>query len=61
MRVLGADCHTPVGVYCDGRRTRGFVGAVDGSAWVLDEIDGLDGAELARRMLAAGARELLAG
>ncbi len=59
VRVLGASCHTPVGIFCDGRSTRGFVGAVDGSSWVLDEIDGLDGAELARRMLAAGAKELL--
>lgn len=59
VRVLGASCHTPVGIHCDGRRTRGFVGAVDGSAWVLDEIDGLDGARLARRMLDAGAKELL--
>ena len=60
VSILGASCHTPVGIYCDGRRTRGFVGAVDGSSWVLDEIEGLDGAELARRMLAAGAQELLA-
>ncbi len=58
-RVLGASCHTPIGVHADGRRMRGFVGAVDGSAWVLDEMEGLDGAELARRMLAAGAGELL--
>jgi hydroxymethylbilane synthase len=58
-RVLGASCHTPVGIHADGRRIRGFVGAADGSAWVLDEIEGLDGAALAERMLAAGARELL--
>jgi hydroxymethylbilane synthase len=58
-RVLGASCHTPIGIHCDGRTTRGFVGAVDGSAWVLDEVDGLDGEGLARRMLAAGAAELL--
>lgn len=60
VRVLGADCHTPVGVHCDGHRTRGFVGALDGTAWVLDEVAGLDGEGLAERMLAAGARELLA-
>jgi hydroxymethylbilane synthase len=59
-RVLGASCHTPVGIHADGRWIRGFVGAADGSAWVLDEIEGLDGAALAARMLAAGARELLA-
>jgi hydroxymethylbilane synthase len=61
VRVLGASCHTPVGVHCDGHRTRGFVGAVDGSSWVLDEVEGLDGERLAERMLAAGARELLGG
>lgn len=60
VRVLEADCHTPVGVHADGRRIRGFVGRPDGSAWVLDEIDRLDGEELAHRMLAAGAREILA-
>jgi hydroxymethylbilane synthase len=60
VRVLGADCHTPVGIYADGRTTRGFVGAPDGSSWVLDEIEGSDGEALAHRMLAAGAAELLA-
>jgi hydroxymethylbilane synthase len=59
-RVLGASCHTPVGVHADGRWIRGFVGAVDGSAWVLDELEGSDGEALAHRMLAAGAAELLA-
>ena len=39
---------------------RGFVGRPDGSAWVIDEVAGLDGEGLARRMLAAGAREILA-
>ncbi len=60
VRVLGASCHTPVGVHADGRCTRGFVGAVDGSSWVLDAVSGLDGEGLAQRMLTAGARELLA-
>jgi hypothetical protein len=36
------------------------VGLPDGSAWVADELPSGDGAELARRMLAAGAGELLA-
>jgi hydroxymethylbilane synthase len=60
VRVLEADCHTPVGVHWDGRLLRGFVGRPDGSAWVLDEIEVPDGELLAQRMLAAGARELLA-
>jgi hydroxymethylbilane synthase len=59
VRVLEADCHTPVGIHADGRTVRGFVGRPDGSAWVLDEVEGFDGAGLGRRMLAAGARELL--
>jgi hydroxymethylbilane synthase len=59
----------------DGLRLRGFVGLPDGSAWLVDEVvvgadagavcdagalGGEDaGRELARRMLAAGAAELL--
>ena len=58
-RVLGASCHTPIGIHADGRTTRGFVGAPDGSGWILDQVDGLDGEGLAQRMLAAGAAELL--
>ena len=42
---------------------RAFVGARDGSAWLVDELDGDDpsalGAEVAGRLLSAGARELL--
>ena len=59
VRVLEADCHTPVGVHAAGGRMRAFVGRPDGSAWVADEIDSLDGEELGRRLLAAGAREIL--
>jgi hypothetical protein len=39
---------------------RAFVGRPDGSAWITDEIDSLDGEELGRRLLSAGAMELLA-
>jgi hydroxymethylbilane synthase len=69
VRALEADCHTPVGahaqVLASGALTlRAFVGAVDGSAWVRDEIDGAEperlGAEVAERLLSAGAREVLA-
>jgi hydroxymethylbilane synthase len=60
VRVLEADCHTPVGVHAAGGRMRAFVGRPDGSAWVTDEIGSLDGEELGRRLLAAGAREILA-
>jgi len=60
VRVLGASCHTPVGIYADGARVRGFAGKPDGSAWILDEVEGGDGEALARRMLAAGAAEMIA-
>ena len=48
----------------DGRLAlRAFVGAPDGSAWVRDDLEGADaealGTEVARRLLAAGAREVL--
>ncbi|MEA2253268.1 MAG: hydroxymethylbilane synthase [Solirubrobacteraceae bacterium] len=69
VRALEADCHTPVGAHArldgDGSLTmEAFVGAADGSAWVRDELDGADdpealGAQVAARLLAAGAREVL--
>jgi hydroxymethylbilane synthase len=60
VRVLGATCHTPVGIHARDGTIRGFVGLPDGSAWVADELPGDNGEALARRMLAAGAGELLA-
>jgi hydroxymethylbilane synthase len=68
VRALDADCHTPVGAHAaplpEGRLAlRAFVGAPDGSAWVRDELDGDDaealGTEVGRRLLSAGAREVL--
>jgi hydroxymethylbilane synthase len=67
VRALGADCHTPVGAHArpvgGALRLTAFVGAVDGSAWVRDELDGDDARELgervAIRLLATGAREVL--
>jgi hydroxymethylbilane synthase len=68
VRALEADCHTPVGAHAsgdgDGELTlRAFVGAADGSAWVRDELAGDDpealGAEVAARLLSAGARGVL--
>ncbi len=59
---LAASCHTPVGIHADGVTIRGFAGLPDGSAWLVDEVameTGDAGRELARRMLAAGAAELL--
>jgi hydroxymethylbilane synthase len=57
VRALGASCHTPVGVLAAAGRVHGFAGLPDGSAWMVDEAG--SGAELARRMLAAGAADLL--
>jgi hydroxymethylbilane synthase len=62
VRELEASCHTPVGVHADGVTIRGFAGLPDGSEWIVDEVamDGGDAApELARRMIAAGAADLL--
>jgi len=60
VRVLEASCHTPVGIHASDGTIRGFVGLPDGSAWVVDELPGADGEGLARRMLGAGAGDLLA-
>jgi hydroxymethylbilane synthase len=68
VRALDADCHTPVGAHAvapsaEALSLRVFVGASDGSAWVRDELAGDDadalGAEVARRLLTAGASEIL--
>ena len=68
VRELSASCHTPVGIHADfvteGLRIRGFAGLPDGSEWIADEvIVGEDpeaaGVEISRRLLAAGAAELL--
>jgi hydroxymethylbilane synthase len=67
--ALGASCHTPIGINAraepDAIRLQAFVGLPDGAEWVRDSIERpLDdpaaaGRELAERMLAAGAEELL--
>jgi hydroxymethylbilane synthase len=67
---LEASCRTPVGAHAEldgGRLTlAAFAGLPDGDAWVRDELDGeaADPTGLGRavgaRLLAAGARELLA-
>ena len=60
IAALGADCRSAVGVHAEGERVRAFVGAVDGSAWIADEVEGEEGAgELASRLLSVGAAELL--
>jgi hydroxymethylbilane synthase len=68
VRVLGADCRTPVGAHArpapeGGLRLSVFVGREDGSAWIRDRLEGDDpealGAAVARRVLATGGAELL--
>ena len=62
VAALGADCRSALGVHAEGDRVRAFVGRPDGSAWITDEVEGDDGAaELASRLLAVGAEELLRG
>jgi hydroxymethylbilane synthase len=69
-RELGASCHTPLGAHAlpaaaGAMLLRAWVGLPDGSAWVRDELLGglaepeTLGAEVAARMSAAGAREML--
>lgn len=66
---LDATCHTPVGVHAriDGEvlRADAYVGLPDGSEWIRDSVEGSTedpaalGIELASRLTAAGAAELL--
>ncbi|HEX4753174.1 MAG TPA: hydroxymethylbilane synthase [Solirubrobacterales bacterium] len=67
---LEADCSTPIGVHAkltgDVLRIGAFVGLPDGGEWIRDELEAdandpqAAGTELAKRLLGAGAAELLA-
>ena len=65
--ALDATCHTPVGAHAEGRdghlALTAFAGLPDGSAWIRDTLEGEDpealGQEVASRMLAAGAGDIL--
>jgi hydroxymethylbilane synthase len=69
VALLQATCNTPLGVHArvEGEQLSidAFVGLPDGSEWVRDRLEAsveepsLAGAELAQRLLGAGARELL--
>jgi hydroxymethylbilane synthase len=71
VSLLGATCNSPLGVHAKagdagGRmRIETFVGLPDGSEWLRDSVEGdpakptLLGAELAKRLLDSGARDLL--
>jgi len=59
---LGASCHTAIGVRAGAGSLAAFAGLPDGSEWLIDEVargDG-DAGDLAERLLAAGAADLLA-
>jgi hydroxymethylbilane synthase len=71
VSLLGATCNSPLGVHAkvearsDQMRMEAFVGLPDGSEWLRDSVEGdpaeptLLGAELAKRLIDTGARELL--
>jgi len=71
VALLNATCNSPLGVHAkadprsDRMQMHAFVGLPDGSEWLRDRIEGdsteptLLGAELAQRLLATGARDLL--
>jgi hydroxymethylbilane synthase len=71
VALLGATCNSPLGVHAavdlesEEMRIEAFVGLPDGSEWLRDRIEGdsteptLLGAELAKRLVDTGARDLL--
>jgi hydroxymethylbilane synthase len=69
VALLRATCNSPLGVHArvEGERLEieAFVGLPDGSEWLRDRVEGdaeeptLAGAQLAERLLATGAREIL--
>ncbi|HEY7101085.1 MAG TPA: hypothetical protein VH573_05530, partial [Mycobacteriales bacterium] len=69
LSQLGASCNTPVGLHAriadDELSVEGFAGLPDGSEWVRDRVagdpnqPGALGVDLAKRMRAAGATEIL--
>ncbi len=69
VALLEATCATPIGVHASVAEDRiameAFVGLPDGSEWIRDLVEGgvgepaAVGAELAERLLATGAREIL--
>ncbi len=71
VALLGATCNSPIGVHgkvddrLDRMRLDAFVGLPDGSEWIRDHVEGDSteptalGAELAQRLLATDARDIL--
>jgi hydroxymethylbilane synthase len=69
VALLDATCASPIGVHAtvegEAIAVEAFVGLPDGSEWIRDRIEGeaaepvLAGAQLAERLLATGARDIL--
>jgi hydroxymethylbilane synthase len=71
VSLLGATCNSPLGVHAaidlegDRMRIDAFAGLPDGSEWIRDWVEGdsteptLLGAELAKRLIDTGARDIL--
>jgi hydroxymethylbilane synthase len=69
VEALETSCHTPVGAHAEvvdsGLRIDAYAGLPDGSEWIRDRVEGTAsdppglGKQLAERMLAAGAGEIL--
>jgi hydroxymethylbilane synthase len=69
VSLLDATCATPIGVHArvesEAMSIDAFVGLPDGSEWIRDRVEGpatepaLLGTELAQRLLATGARDIL--
>jgi hydroxymethylbilane synthase len=70
VSLLNATCNSPLGVHArvgggEQMRIEAFVGLPDGSEWLRDQVEGdaaeptLLGAELGKRLLDTGAREIL--
>jgi hydroxymethylbilane synthase len=57
--LLGASCTSAVGIHCDGDRMSAWVGSSNGSIWVRDAVTNGSPSELAARMEAMGALELI--
>lgn len=71
VALLGATCNSPIGIHgkvdaqLDRMRLEAFVGLPDGSEWIRDRVEGDSteptalGAELAQRLIAVGAHDIL--
>ncbi|HWI22118.1 MAG TPA: hydroxymethylbilane synthase [Baekduia sp.] len=57
--LLGATCNSAVGIHRDASHLRAWAGTPDGSHWIFDELAAGTPSQLAERMRAMGASELI--